>query len=312
MLDYAGLEALAAVVREGSFERAARKLHVTPSAISQRVKQLEERAGQVLVLRGTPCTGTDAGRRLCLHVEQVALLENELRRANPALMPDTQAPAPTLKLAVNADSLSTWFMDAMAAFTAGGNELLDIRIDDQEHTAQRLREGEVIAAVTASAGSIAGCNTWPLGAMHYVAVGSPPFVERHFGGGVTPETAALAPMMVYGRNDRLQDQWLQHQGLASRRHPPRHFMPSNQGFLRSCEVGMGWGMHPTVLIERQLADGTLVELRPQAGMDVPLYWALPRSAQAGLERLTRCVMAAAGAWLGDGTARPSLAARQTP
>ncbi|MDA8520111.1 HTH-type transcriptional regulator ArgP [Acidovorax sp. NCPPB 4044] len=304
MLDYAGLEALAAVVREGSFERAARRLHVTPSAISQRVKQLEERAGQVLVQRGTPCTGTEAGRRLCLHLEQVALLENELRRAHPALVPDAQAPAPTLKLAVNDDSLSTWFMDAMAAFTAGGNELLDVRIDDQEHTAQRLREGEVIAAVTATAGTIAGCNSWPLGTMHYLAAASPGFVRQHFGtvggDGVTPESLAGAPMMVYSRKDRLQDQWLQRQGLASRRHPPRHFLPSNQGFLRSCEMGIGWGMHPTVLIEEQLAAGTLVEMLPGTGMDVTLYWAHPRLAQAGLERLTQCVMSAASAWLGTG------------
>ena len=146
MLDYTGLQALAAVVREGSFERAARRLHITPSAVSQRIKQLEERTGLVLVLRGTPCTGTDAGRRLCLHVEQVALLENELRRTNPGLMPDGHATPPTLKLAVNADSLSTWFMDAMAAFTQDGNELLDISIDDQDHTAKRLKEGEVMAA----------------------------------------------------------------------------------------------------------------------------------------------------------------------
>ena len=178
MLDYTGLQALAAVVREGSFERAARRLHITPSAVSQRIKQLEERTGQVLVLRGTPCTGTDAGRRLCLHVEQVALLENELRRTNPGLMPDGHATPPTLKLAVNADSLSTWFMDAMAAFTAGGNELLDIRIDDQDHTAQRIKEGDVLAAVTASAGSIAGCNTWPLGSVRYVAASSPAWYGR--------------------------------------------------------------------------------------------------------------------------------------
>lgn len=315
MLDYPGLEALAAVVREGSFERAARRLHVTPSAVSQRVKQLEERAGQVLVQRGTPCTGTEAGRRLCLHLEQVALLENELRRAHPALVPEAHAPAPTLKLAVNDDSLSTWFMDAMAAFTAGGNELLDVRIDDQEHTAQRLREGDVIAAVTATAGTIAGCNTWPLGAMHYVAAASPDFVRRHFGksaDGVTAEAMAQAPMMVYSRKDRLQDQWLQRQGLGSRRHPPRHFLPSNQGFLRSCEMGIGWGMHPTVLIERQLADGALVEMLPGTGMDVALYWAHPRSAQAGLERLTQCVMAAAGDWLGTGRGQRRAGAARKP
>ncbi|WP_027995910.1 HTH-type transcriptional regulator ArgP [Simplicispira psychrophila] len=297
MLDYAGLEALAAVVREGSFERAARQLHITPSAVSQRIKQLEERAGQVLVLRGQPCTGTEAGRRLCLHVEQVALLENELRRAHPALLADGHATAPTLKLAVNADSLSTWFMDAMAAFTAGGNELLDIRIDDQEHTAQRIKEGEVLAAVTASGASIAGCNTWPLGSVHYVAAASPAFVTRHLADGITAQAMAQAPMMTFGRQDRLQEQWLQQQGLTTRRHPPRHFLPSNDGFVRSCEVGMGWGMHPTALIARQLQAGTLVELLPGTGMDMPLYWVHARSVQAGLGRLTQCVMAAARQWL---------------
>jgi LysR family transcriptional regulator (chromosome initiation inhibitor) len=301
MLDYAALEALAAVLREGSFERAARRLHVTPSAISQRIKQLEERVGQVLVQRGTPCTGTDAGRRLCLHVEQVALLENQWRRTNPDLLPGTPAPAPTLQLAVNADSLSTWFMDAMAAFTAGGNELLDLRIDDQEHTGERLRAGEVIAAVTATGSgtgtAIAGCNTWPLGTMRYVAAASPAFIARHFAGGVTAAALARAPIMVYDRKDRLQDQWLQAHGLASRAQAPRHFLPSNYGYVRACEVGMGWGMHPTVLIERQLADGTLALLRPDAALDVPLYWAHPRSAQPALERLTQCVMAAARQWL---------------
>ena len=295
MLDYAGLEALSAVVREGSFERAARRLHVTPSAVSQRVKQLEERTGQVLVQRGSPCSATEAGQRLCLHLEQVALLEHQLRRSHPDLLPE--APIPTLKLAVNADSLSTWFMQAMAAFTADGPELLDLRIDDQEHTGERLRRGEVIAAVTASGASIAGCNSWPLGTMHYVAAASPDFVARHFGGGVTAAALAQAPVMIYDRKDRLQDQWLAAQGLASRSSPPRHFLPSNFGYVRACEVGMGWGMHPEVLIRQQLAAGTLVPLAPGREFSVPLYWAHPRSAQQTLARLTQCVMAAARDWL---------------
>ena len=293
MLDYLGLAALAAVVREGSFERAARKLHVTPSAVSQRIKQLEERTGQVLVQRGTPCTGTEAGRRLCLHLEQVALLENALRRSNPDLLPDTPVAAPTIKLAVNADSLSTWFMDAMAAFTAGGNELLDLRIDDQDHTAQALREGEVIGAITATSSTIAGCNSWPLGTMHYVAAASPVFIAQHFADGVTAAALAQAPIMTYDRKDRLQEQWMQANQLSFRQTAPRHFLPSNFGYVRACEVGMGWGMHPTVLITEQLARGSLVELIAGTPMEVPLYWALPRSAQTSLQRLTDCVMRAA-------------------
>ena len=293
MLDYAALQALAAVLREGSFERAAQRLHVTPSAVSQRIKQLEERAGQVLVQRGSPCTGTEAGRHLCLHLEQVALLEHQLRSRHPALLPAMAEHTPTLKLAVNADSLATWFMQAVAAFTVGGTELLDLRIDDQEHTGLRLREGEVLAAVTTSAAPMAGCDSWPLGTMRYIAATSPAFMQRHFAQGVTAQALARAPMMVYDRNDRLQEQWLQTQGLAPSEAPPRHFLPSAGGYVRACEIGMGWGMHPMAMVQEELAQGRLVELRPEARIDVPLFWAHPRSARAALQRLTDCVLAAA-------------------
>jgi LysR family transcriptional regulator (chromosome initiation inhibitor) len=284
-------------VREGSFERAARKLHVTPSAVSPRIPLLEERVGQVLVLRGQPCSGTEAGRRLCLHLEQVALLENDLRRKNPELVPEGQTALPTLKLAVNADSLSTWFMGAMSAFTRDGNELLDISIDDQDHTAKRIREGEVLAAVTATSSAIPGCNTWPLGRMRYVAAASPDFIGRYLQDGVTPEAMARAPMMSYGRKDSLQDQWLQRLGVEGRRSTPRHFLPSNQGYTRACELGMGWGMHPPLMVAPQLADGSLVELLPGNDLDIPMYWAHARNAQASLQRLTDCVIQAAAACL---------------
>ncbi len=292
MLDYLGLAALAAVVREGSFERAAQKLHVTPSAVSQRIKQLEERTGQVLVQRGSPCTGTEAGRRLCLHLEQVALLENALRRSNPDLLPDAPV-APTIRLAVNADSLSIWFMDAMAEFTEGGNELLDLRVDDQDHTAQALREGAVLGAVTATGSQIPGCNSWPLGTMRYVAAASPDFVARYFAGGVTAQALARAPIMTFDRKDQLPDQWMQAHGLAPRHSGPRHFLPTNYGYVRACEIGMGWGTHPVALIAEQLERGSLVELMADTPLDVPLFWALPRSAQTSLARLTDCVMRAA-------------------
>src|SRR5882724_10271358 len=140
MIDYASLAAVAAIVREGSCERASRVLNVTPSAISQRVKQLEERLGCVLIVRGQPCTATNTGRLLCRHVEQVGMLEQDLRGALPTLtQPGSSGERVTLPVAVNADCLGTWFVNAIAAFTQSEDVLLDVTLDDQERTVDLLK-----------------------------------------------------------------------------------------------------------------------------------------------------------------------------
>src|SRR5918993_1249174 len=153
MLDYAHLSALAAVIRTGSFDRAAQQLNVTPSAISQRIKLLEERLGTVLVVRGQPCTATEVGQRLCQHVEQVALLESSLRGSLPGLQANCRPV--TLRIAVNADSLATWFIPAMAQ-TDGC--LFDLVLDDDDQGAEGLRRGEVVGAETGPATPIQGCD----------------------------------------------------------------------------------------------------------------------------------------------------------
>jgi LysR family transcriptional regulator (chromosome initiation inhibitor) len=173
LLDYTSLFALATVVREGSFERAARTLHVTPSAVSQRIRLLEERVGSALVVRGQPCRATEAGRRLCLHVDRVRLLEHELHSELPTLEPEGAARV-TLAIAVNADSLATWFAPAVAAFAASSHVLMDVAVDDQDHTAEWLKSGAVLAAVTANARPATGCNSRALGAMRYLAVATLP------------------------------------------------------------------------------------------------------------------------------------------
>jgi len=165
MLDTPLLHTLAAVVREGSFERAARSLHLTPSAVSQRIRQAEERVGTVLVVRGQPCTATVAGARLCRHAQTVSLLENELRRDLPGLAPEAASRGrSTLRVAINADSLGTWFVDALASFAQEDETLVDVLIDDQDHTGAWLQRGHVLAAVTSTATPVQGCRSRKLGA----------------------------------------------------------------------------------------------------------------------------------------------------
>ena len=291
MLDYAALSALAAVVREGSFDRAARALNVTPSAISQRIRLLEERLGCALVVREQPCRPTDTGRRLCQHVDRVRLLEQELEGAVPALAPEGMARVP-LTVAVNADSLATWFAPAVAAFAADAPVLMEIAVDDQDHTAQWLRSGAVLAAVTGSNRPLAGCNVRPLGAMRYVAAATPAFVARHFAEGVGAGTLARAPSLVFNAKDELQVQWSRR---LCHRHVelPRHTLPSSQAFVTATLAGMGWGLHPEALIASHLKDGSLAELVANTPLDVPLHWQQARAASALLDGLTRHVVGAA-------------------
>lgn len=291
MLDYALLAALAAVVRTGSFERAAQQLHVTPSAVSQRVKLLEERLGTILVVRGSPCTGTAAGRRLCQHVERVALLESELQ----ADLPGAQASGPpvTLRIAANADSLATWLIGAMAE---AGDCLFDLVLDDQDHSADWLRRGEVLAAVTGSAKAVQGCDIHPLGALRYVATASPAFVARWFPAGLDEAGLARAPRLTFNSKDRLQALWTR-QAIGSDVAAPTHWLPSSQAFVDAALAGLGWGMNPEMVVAEHLRTGRLVALAPGLPLDVPLYWQRSRMASSTLAAVTRAVVARARATL---------------
>lgn len=297
MLDYASLSAVAVVVREGSFERAARMLNVTPSAISQRIKLLEERLGGVLIIRGQPCTATEMGRLICRHVEKVGMLEHELHGTLPQLV--AAGPADervTIRVAVNADSLGTWFIGAMAAFLDTDRALLDIALDDQEHTQEWLRAGDVLAAVTADSRPVQGCNSIPLGKLKYCAVASPEFLRHYFPDGVTAAALAAAPSLRFNRKDRLQQQWVR--GVCRREVDlPSHWLPSTQAFIDASVAGVGWAMNPRSLVAPHLRDGRLVELVPGRLFPVPLYWQHSRLQMPMLARLTKAVINASRAAL---------------
>jgi LysR family transcriptional regulator (chromosome initiation inhibitor) len=284
MLDPDQLAALAAVHRRGSFDLAAAQLGVTPSAISQRIKALEERVGTLLVIRGQPNRATDAGLRLIRHHDDIALLETALARDLPRV---SDGP-PAIRIAVNADSLATWFLPALAA---APGPLWDLVIDDQDWSEAWLRRGEVAAAVTGSAGPVQGCDTVALGALRYRATASPAFAARWFAAGVTAETLARAPALVFSDKDRI----VAH--TDRRLAPPFHRIASSEGFVTAALLGLGWGMNPEPLVADHIASGWLLELVPGMPLDVPLYWQAARLAAPALAPLTRAIRDAARAAL---------------
>lgn len=199
-IDNAQLAAFAEAIRAGSFELAARNLNVTPSAISQRIKLLEERMGQVLIQRSTPCQTTAAGRPLLRYAEEVALLESEVLSALGVFDAAT-TPSVRIPMVINADSLDSWFLEVFDGLGAGTAISLDLRVEDQDHSVLLLREGTVMAGVSASSDPIQGCRVEPLGVMRYLALASPSYVERHFSGGVNAESLDAAPMLLFNRKD---------------------------------------------------------------------------------------------------------------
>jgi LysR family transcriptional regulator (chromosome initiation inhibitor) len=280
------LRTLAAVVEHGTFDRAAEALRVTPSAVSQRMKALEQQSGRVLVLRTKPIQPTPAGRILLRLARQVALLESE---AMEALGAGEDAARPVIPLVVNADSLATWVLPALADVS---DVSFEITLDDQEHTLDRLRDGTAMAAITSDPEPVAGCVVRSLGNMRYRPAASPAFAARWFADGVDAGSLARSPMLVFDRKDALQDRYLDVRAPGA--HPPRHYVPASTEFVRAAELGLGWGMLPDLQTEALIAAGGLVGFDDDGAIDVPLYWQQWSVESSTLAMVASALAAAAG------------------
>lgn len=286
-IDNAQLAAFSMVIREGTFEAAARQLNVTPSAVSQRIKQLEERLGQVLIQRATPCQPTGAGQSLVRYTEEITLLESEMFNALGRTERAAGSPL-RISVAVNADSLEGWFLAVFDAVSPDLAMAFDLRVEDQDHSAALLRAGTVMAAVSASPLPIQGCRVEPLGIMRYLAVASAAYAARHFSAGVSALSLRRAPMLRFNLKDGLQQQFAARFG-AEAIDPPTHFVPSVQGFADFARRGLGWGMVPECFSRPLIDVGSLVEISPGDYLDTPLFWHRWRLRSPALDALTLAV-----------------------
>jgi LysR family transcriptional regulator (chromosome initiation inhibitor) len=285
-MDLAQLTALAAVVDEGSFDAAASVLHLTPSAVSQRIKALEQSAGQVLVRRTKPTEVTAAGEPYLRLARQVDVLVREVTAPAAA----GGAGAVTVPIAVSADSMATWVLPALA--TVGPDVCFDLHRDDQSRTAELLRSGTVMAAITSVDEPVQGCRSTRLGITRYRPMATPEFRDRWFGGGVTGDALDVAPMVVFDRHDDLQDRYLRRR---SRRRlvPPRHYVPASADFAEAVTLGLGWAVLPYEQSAEPERRGRLVEIDPGQHVDVVLHWQQWTLNTPALERVAAAIMRAA-------------------
>lgn len=290
-IDYRGLAALDAVIDHGSFDKAAAALSITQSAVSQRIRLLENSAGELLIVRSQPPSATEAGQRLIAHYRQVQLLEAALSQR-----PGDVGARPEIAIAVNADSAATWLQEAVVPLMSTGDCMLHIRIDDQDHTLTMLREGRVFACVTSETAQVAGTISMPLGVMRYFCVATPNFAARWFPDGVTSNAVQQAPALNFDRKDALQARYIaQRTGYTGQY--PHHSFSSSDGYVRFIEAGLGYGMLPLLQCDRQLEAGTLVDLTPGHYLDVPLIWHMWDIQTPFTRALSENVIATARKWL---------------
>jgi LysR family transcriptional regulator (chromosome initiation inhibitor) len=282
-LDLAQLRALDATVREGTLEAAARALHVTPSAVSQRLRALEVATGRVLLVRTKPVRVTESGEVVLRLARQVWLLT-----ADAARELGSEGDRPSLPIAVNADSMDTWVLPALAPLAA--DHAFDLHREDQEHTTALLRAGAVMAAITAEARPVPGCTVTPLGRMRYRPMAAPAFAARWFPDGPTPEALRVAPVVVFDRKDDLQHTYLRRR-VGPDADPRPHYVPATADYLAAIVLGFGWGM--VLDLQRATAGGPLIDLDRDGWVDVVLHWQQWKLRSPSLDRVRAAVEEAA-------------------
>ena len=255
---------LAAIVDEGTLDAASRRLQITPSAVSQRLKTLEQQLGRILVVRTKPAQLTEAGEAVVRLARQIALLEHDAL-LGVGIDEVAESRRISIPLAVNADSMATWFLAPLSRLAAGHDIDFDLHRDDQNFTARLLESGTVMAAVTSEAAPVAGCSVSPLGVLEYRAMAEPGFAARWFADGVTAEALRVAPFVDFDRRDTLQHEWLRAMSV-SEAGVPRHYVPASHDYALAVGLGLGWGMVPLL----QEPSGLI----PLGGptLRVQLYW----------------------------------------
>ncbi len=300
--DPAALECLAAIVEEGGFERAAQRLNVTQSAVSQRLRALEAQVGSVLIVRSRPLRPTSAGQLLLKHTKQLRLLRADLERDLQELAPSAPGSGredERISIAINADSIATWALDAVHDLVRQRLPL-EIIADDQDFTQEWLRSGQVLGCVTTLKQAMRGCRMVPLGAMHYVAVASSSFAQKHLPNGLTAHNFREVPFLSFNRKDDMAAEFVARTFGLKRVALNHLFVPSTEGQLHAVKAGWAVGVLPELLVRPALAAGDIADVSPGHTLPIQLYWHCWNLESEVLEALTQALIEASARDLDQG------------
>ncbi|MCL9783996.1 LysR family transcriptional regulator ArgP [Vibrio sp. S4M6] len=285
--DYRCIETLDEIIRLGSFERAAEELCVSQSAVSQRIKQLEKWLAQPVLVREQPPKATDAGEKLLGLYRRVKLLEQDIL---PDINSDASRDKLSVSIATNADSLATWLLPSLQQVLMTNKVELNLLVEDEGRTLEKLRSGEVTAAISTESQPIPGCDTIFLGNMEYLCVSSPSFYHRYFSSGISKETLVSAPAVVFDQYDYMHEKFLQQYFQLSTNHIIKHVVRSSEAFVKLALTDIAYCLIPRIQIEEQLREGRLINITPEFTLPQKLYWHHWQLESGVLNEITQAVI----------------------
>lgn len=286
-LDYKWIEALDAVMSYGSFERAAVRLNITQSAVSQRIKQLEKFVSQPVLIRLNPLSLTPVGRKLVELNRKVEMLEQELvpELTNQA----TQTPV-SISIASNSDSLATWLLPALSDLLLDHNVELTIQTAIESRALDKLKNGEVAGSISIYPEALTGCNSEYLGKMEYLCVATPSFYQRYFSSGVNASTLSKAPIVRFNQYDTMHVDFLVNNFAVNPRLLHQHYVESSEAFVKFALSGAASCLIPRIQIENDISEGRLIEITPGVSHENHIYWHHWQLETGVLKQLTQSLL----------------------
>ena len=268
-LDYKLVHALASVIKEQSFERAAAKLYISQSAISQRIKQLEQSVSQPVLIRSNPVRPTLIGQRLISHFYQIEQLETELKKE---IFPGANQKPLTVHIGVNADSLATWLVPALAGQLKDNTVELNLLISDEQYTLDYLKQGEAFGVITQEEKAVKGCNSDYLGELQYALICSSQFKDKHFKNGITTEALRTAPSVAFDQKDNMHVNFIKDKYGLEQGEYPLHRVRSSEAFVMLARNDLAFCLVSPIQVKDQLESGELIDLLPEFKLSKKLFW----------------------------------------
>lgn len=289
-IDYKLIRLLDLVIKEQGFEKAASKLNITQSAVSQRIKSLENDFGELLVTRTLPPKPTELGKKLLKLLYHVNLMEQDI-------FDNGGVNIETIPLAINADSLATWFLPSIQSVLDDANLRLDIRIDDETRTLDHLISGNAVGAISTYNKPIINGKCDYIGSLDYILAGTEEFAKKYFPKGVTKESLLKAPVVSFCQNIDQHHIFLQQHFEIIPGNLVSHIVPSSEAYIKMILQSSACCMIPKQQIAAELNDNKIINLVPDLVQHKRLYWHRYNLESEPIRKLTEAIKANSGQYL---------------